>query len=184
MNYSQFSSNLNKTISGVDIAESIYTFGHIIQKSIDDLILVNNIPTSFSTLSEAKEFVNQQNLINKLHEDLTNEVYSNKSKIANIIKEVHDIKVTNNIIEQYIVLAKQKQFSIDPIVFQLREMNHFDRMIDNKIHYILEDKSIIAIDFKSQERLNNILENKSDVIEYMKKNCDNFLKILTVINKE
>ena len=63
-------------------------------------------------------------------------------------------------------------------------MNEFDNIINGKIHYILEDNSVIAIDTKTQQLINNLLENKLDVVEFMKESSDNFLKILDVIIKE
>lgn len=110
--------------------------------------------------------------------------HDNVYKIANLIKEEHDIKVTNNIVEQYIELAINKTFSIDPVIHQIREMNNFDSPIDGKIHYILEDGSKIAINYETQGTINTILSNNLKAVEFMRESSENFLKILSVIIKE
>lgn len=185
MKYSQFSKNLKHTIYGVDIQEHIHFNGHVIQKTIHDDILINNEATSFKTLSEAKRHINQniqvKEIVDNLHEEFFND---NFIKIADVIKEEHGIKVTNNILEQYIKIASDKSFSIDPVIIRIREMNEFDSVIDNKIHYILEDNSKIAVSIETQNVINNILQNNNEAVEYMKKSSDNFLKILDIIIRE
>ena len=183
MNYSKFSSNLNKTLTGVDIRESIYIFGHTIQKTIDGTVLIDNKETYCKDLSEAKRYIVQQMNANNIQQEILDEVYSdNRLKIANIIKEEHNIKVTDNIINNYIELASNKTFTTDSVVHQIREMNKFETVIGEKIQYVLEDSTVIAIDTETQHTLNSIL--KPDVIDYMRENSDNFLKILNVILEE
>ena len=149
------------------------------------IILIDKQPTSFKSLSEAKNHIRYteqaQDIINHLNEDFYTE---HTLKIADIIKEEHNIKVTNTILEQYIEMASGKVFSIDPVILKIREMNDFDKIIDTKIHYILEDNSTIAIDIDTQYVINNLLENKLNVVEFMSKSSDNFLKILAVILKD
>lgn len=185
MYYSQFSKQLKNTVSGMEIRESLHYFGNTIQKTSTDTILINNEVTQFKTLSEAKNHIRYSeqanDIINNLHEEFFSE---NTLKIADIIKEEHNIKVTNRIVEQYIKIASDKSFSIDPVISRIREMNEFDSIIDGKIHYILEDQTIIAIDFDTQIVINNLLENKLNVVEFMKESSDNFLKILDVLIKE
>jgi hypothetical protein len=183
MNYSQFSKKLKETLSGVDIRESIYIFGHTIQKTIDGTVLIDNKETYCKDLSEAKRYIVQQMNANNIQQEILDEVYSdNRLKIANIIKEEHNIKVTDNIINNYIKLASNKTFTTDSVVHQIREMNKFETVIGEKIQYVLEDSTVIAIDTETQSTLNSIL--KPDVIDYMRENSDNFLKILNVILEE
>ena len=180
MNYSDLSKSLKQGIQ-----ESAYFYNHTIQKTSEGIILIDKQPTSFKSLSEAKSYIryNQQakDIINTLHDNFFSE---NTIKIANIIKEEHNIKVSNNIIEQYIKIASDKAFSIDPVILKLREMNEYDSVLSSKIHYVLEDNSTIAIDIDTQIKINKLLENKQDVVEFMSKSSDNFLKILDVIIKE
>jgi hypothetical protein len=183
MNYSRFSSNLNKTLTGIDIQESIYIFGHTIQRTIDGKVLINNKETYCKDLSEAKRYIIQQINVDVIKQEILDEVYSdNRLKIANIINEEHNIKVTDNIINQYIKLASNKTFTTDSVVHQIREMNKFESSIGEKLQYVLEDNTIIAIDTETQNTLNSIL--KPDVIDYMRESSNNFLKILNVILEE
>jgi hypothetical protein len=185
MYYSQFSKKLKETVSGMGIQECTHYFGNTIQITNDNTILINNEVTQFRNLSEAKNHIKYseqaKDIINNLYEEFFSE---NILKIADVIKEEHNIKVTNKIVEQYIKIASDKSFSIDPVVSNIREMNEFDSIINGKIHYILEDESVIAIDIQTQQDINNLLENKVEVVEFMKESSDNFLKILDVIIKE
>lgn len=123
--------------------------------------------------------IDLDNIVN----DYKQTIFDNR-RIASLIKEHHDIKVTNSIIEQYIDLAISKCFTIDPVVYSIREMNCFDNIIDGKINYILNDGSNIAIDIETQEQLNSILETNNNAIEFMKENSTNFLKIINAIIRE
>lgn len=183
MNYSKFSSNLNKTLAGVDIRESIYAYGHTIQKTIDGTILIDNKETYCKDLSEAKRYIIQQINADDIQQEIIDEVYTdNIPKIVNIIKEEHGIRITDVILEHYIKLASNKVFTIDTAVEQIRELNKFDNVIAGKIQYVLEDNTTIAINNETQEILNSTL--KPDAIEYMRENAENFLKILGIIIKE
>lgn len=180
MNFSQFSKKLNNIVSGMDIQECIHFYDTVIKRTTDNIILIDDKVTGFNSLSEAKQFIrNKVDVQFNLCEDFYK---TNTIKIADVIKENHNIKVTNQIIEKYINIASDRTFTIDPVIHQIREMNKFDTIIDNKIHYILEDNSTIAIDRETQEKLNTIL--KQDVIEFMKESSSNFLKILNVILKD
>lgn len=185
MNYYQFSRKLKQTLSGMEIRESLQYFGTSIDRTVDDVILVNNEITEFKSLYEAKNNIKYSEQAKNIVKGLYEQVYTdNKLKIADIIKEEHGIKVTNNIIDQYIDLATSKSFTTDPVVFRLREMNQYDSIIENKTHYILEDGSCVAINNQTQKVINNLLENKTDVIEFMNKGSENFLNILAVLIKD
>lgn len=185
MKYYQFSRQLKQALSGTEVRESLWYFGTPIDKTYDNTILIDNKETGFKSLSEAKDYIKYNRQVQETIKQLSEQVYTeNKLKIADIIKEEHGIKVTNNIIDQYIKIASDKSFSNDPVISRLREMNHYDSIIENKLHYVLEDGSTIAINIETQEVINNLLEHKSDVIEFMNKSSDNFLSILAVLTKE
>lgn len=117
---------------------------------------------------------------NSLEEQAKKELYEELSDniIANIIKEHHDIKVTDTLVESYKQLASSNMFSVDPVVQQIRSINKLDRLIENKLHYVLNDESIVAIDTRTQDKLNNLLQNQTEVIEYMRDSKDNFMYVL------
>jgi hypothetical protein len=51
-------------------------------------------------------------------------------------------------------------------------------LIEGKVHYILQDESIVAISEATQERLNKLLQGKTEIIEYMREGKNNFLHAL------
>lgn len=104
-------------------------------------------------------------------------------RIATIIREHHDIKVTNTLIESYRELAASKIFTVDPIVQEIKKLNKLDSIVENKIHYTLNDNSVVAINEDTQEVLNNLLSKDKQVIEYMRENKSNFFYVLKKIKE-
>jgi len=188
MYYSQFSKRLQKTNakqSLVGILENIYFYSHCIQKTEDDTILVNGIASSHKTLSEAKQHIRYTEEANDIIEEIKENFYKdNRDKIISIIKENHNIKVTNTIIDNYIQIASDNSFSIDPVIQEIRSMNTYDKLIEGKLHYKLNDNSTIAISEDTQSVINTVLQNNTNAIEYMKESSDNFLRILDIIIRE
>jgi hypothetical protein len=119
-------------------------------------------------------------------EEVVKEAYEEipSSKVAEIIKEHHDVRVTDTLIESYVELAASNIFSVDPVICELRKYNKIDRLVENKIHYVLSDKTIVAISEQTQERLNNLLQNQKDIIEYMRESKDNFLYVLDKLEEQ
>jgi hypothetical protein len=74
-------------------------------------------------------------------------------------------------------------FSVDPVVHEIRKLNKLDRLVENKLHYVLEDESIVAIDVRTQEHLNNLLQNQTEIIEYMRESKENFFHVLEQIEE-
>lgn len=180
MNFRQFSKLINNSKTGMDITESIHSYGKNILKSSTNEIFVDGILTEHTTLISAKRAIKNNLIISKLNDNFD---YSEISDgiIANLISEYHTVKVTPNLIDSYINLAESKVFTIDPVVHKIRELNKLDIVVEGKIHYELADKSIVAINTQTQELLNNKLANQLDIIEYMRENKDNFLHILEQI---
>ena len=120
-----------------------------------------------------------------LEEQAKKELYEELSDktIANIINEYHDVKVTDTLVESYKELASSNIFNIDPVVHRIRSLNKLDRLVENKLHYVLADDSIMAIDEATQERLNNLLQNQTEIIEYMRESKENFMHVLTQIEE-
>ncbi len=120
-----------------------------------------------------------------LEEQAKKELYEELSDktIANIIREHHDIKVTDTLVESYKQLASSNIFSVDPVVQSIRSINKLDRLVENKLHYVLKDNTIVAISAGTQERLNNLLQNQTEVIEYMRESKDNFMHVLSKLEE-
>ena len=175
MYFNQFKSKLN----GSGIKSHLYSYGHLIEQS-EDAILIDGISTDFTTLEEARQYIKQTNLAEHLEEEIAKELYSeiSETKIAGIIKEHHDIKVTDTIIESYISLASSKIFTLDPVVENIRVLNKFDKLIEGKLDFELDDGSIVAINESTFNEINNILNEHNDVIEYMRKSKENFINVV------
>lgn len=123
--------------------------------------------------------------VRSLEEQATKELYEELSDntVANIIKEYHEVKVTDTLIESYKELASSHMFSVDPVVQRIRSLNKLDRLVENKLHYVLSDESIVAISEATQERLNNLLQNQTEIIDYMRESKDNFLHVITKLEE-
>jgi 23S rRNA-/tRNA-specific pseudouridylate synthase len=172
MHYSTFSKSLN--------GNSIRSYGHLIQVDESGAVYVDRHATDYKSLEEARQHIIQENISLKLEEEVSKDLYEELSdtRIASIIKEYHDVKVTDTLIETYIKLASSRIFSVDPVVHSIRELNRLDNIVEGKLHYVLEDESVIAIDKTSQENLNKLLDGQTEIIEYMRESKENFLHVL------
>jgi hypothetical protein len=74
-------------------------------------------------------------------------------------------------------------FSVDPVVQDIRLLNKLDRLVEGKLHYVLKDDSIVAISEHTQSRLNNLLQNQTEIIEYMRESKENFFHVLEQIEE-
>lgn len=175
MYFNQFKSKLN----GHNIQSSLYTYGHLIEQT-EDSILVDGVISEFNSLEEARQYVKQNHITTILEEEITKELYEeiDDNKIASIIKEHHDIKVTDTIIESYVSLASSKEFTLDPVVEDIRELNKLDKLIEGKKDFTLKDGSIVAINESTYNEINNKLSNHSDIIEYMRESKQNFINVI------
>lgn len=176
MYFNQFKSKL----SGQGIQLSLYSYGNLLEQTTDNKVLLNGEPTDFSSLEEARQYIKQTNLAEHLEEEIAKELYSeiSETKIAGIIKEHHNIKVTDTIIESYINLASSKAFTLDPVVENIRTLNKFDKLIEGKLDFELDDGSIVAINESTFDKINNILNNHHDIIEYMRTTKENFITVV------
>ena len=176
MHYKDFINRFKKA----GVVESTRSYAHLIEKMEDGKILINNEVTEFSTIEEAREYIKQNYIAQQLEEQASRELYEELSDktIANIINEYHNVKVTDTLVESYKELASSHIFSVDPVVQRIRSLNKLDRLVENKLHYVLKDESIVAIDVRTQEQLNNLLQNQTEVIEYMRESKDNFMYVL------
>ena len=176
---------LSKSLKRSDVIDSIRSYSHLIEKTSDDKILVDGVESKYKSLEEARNFIKQEYISQKLEEQVSKDSYEeiSDSKVASIIKEYYDIKVTDSLIENYIKLASSSIFTIDPVVQEIRHINKLDRIVEGKLHYVLSDDSIIAISEQTQDRLNKLLSNQTKIIEYMRESKENFLHVLEKIEE-
>jgi hypothetical protein len=181
MFYSQFSKSLKKP----NVVESIRSFRQLIERTEDGKILINGLETELQSIEEARQYIKQDYISHKLEEQISKQTYEELSEhtVANIIKEYHDIKVTDTLIENYIQLASSNMFSVDPVVQDIRALNKLDKLVEGKLHYVLNDNTIVAISEGTQSHLNNLLQNQTEIIEYMRESKENFFHVLEQIEE-
>jgi hypothetical protein len=185
MYFKEFSRKLSENISGVKVVNQLHSGGHLIEMTADHVVLIDKELTDFANLEEAREYLKTKYNTKTLEEQIKTEAYDDISnnKIAKIIKEYHDIRVTDTLIESYIELASSKLFTIDPIAQDIRQLNKLDKLIEGKIDYKLTDGSIVAINEYTQCRLNNLLKDQQEIIEYMRESKENFIHVLEQIGE-
>lgn len=176
MNFQQFTKRMKERVCGTKIQEETECHGHTIILSEDGKVFVDFKETQLTSIDEAIQYIKQI----KFEEEIAHELYEEipAVKIANLIKEHHNIKVTNKLIETYIELASSKTFSVDPVVSGIRSLNSIGSIIENKIDYTLDDGSVVVISEETQDMLNSLLEDKYQLVEYMRESKDNFMHVL------
>ena len=181
MYYSEFT----KSIKKAGVCESTRSYRQLIEKTDEGKVYINGIETEFTSLEEAKQYIKEVHISEQLEAQVSKELYEELSDttIANVIKEHHDIKVTDTLIESYKQFASSNIFSVDPVVQKIRSMNKLDNIVEGKIHYVLNDESIVTISEATQEFLNKLLQNQTEIIEYMREGKDNFLHVLERIEE-
>lgn len=181
MYYGQFL----KTIKGADVVESVSSFGHTIELKTNGGVSIDNEPTEFKTLEEARKYIKNKTISEKLEAQISNESYDeiSENQIAKIIKEYHNVKVTDTLIESYIDLASSKLFTVDPVVYEIRKLNKLDVVVEGKVHYDLADGNTVAVSKLTQETLNNLLQNQTDVVEHMRESKENFMRVIEQIKE-
>ena len=176
MQYNQFI----KSITRSNVTETIRSYGYTLEKLEDGSIAMNSLNTEFKNLEEARKYIKSKITSEHLQQEVTDEIYESisENKIAEIIKEHYNVKVTDTLIESYIELASSNLFSVDPVVYEIRKLNKLDSIIENKIHHKLSDNSLVAINEATQIRLNNLLTDQNDIIDFMRESKENFLNVL------
>lgn len=180
MNYNKFI----KTLSGRNVLEQVRSYGHLIEQT-DKSVYVDGQKTSFESLEEARQHIIQEQYKNNIQEQIRTELYSDisENKIASIINEYHEVRVTDTLIESYVELASSKLFTLDPVVQEIRNLNKLDKLIEGKIDYTLNDGTIVAISESTVFKLQELFKDHKDVVEHMRENVDNFLKVIDQIGE-
>lgn len=181
MQYRKFLKSLNES----DTLERISAYGHILEQKTDGTVTIDKVVSEFKSLEEAREYIKNKTISEKLEIQISNELYEEISehRIAQIIKEYHNVKVTDTLIESYIDLASSKLFTIDPVVYEIRSLNKLDIVVEGKIHYELNDGSVVAINRTTQKTLNKLLQNHTDIVEYMRESKENFMSVVQQIKE-
>lgn len=185
MYFKQFHNHIRNAQTGTEVLSQCSCYGSTIVETVDG-IFINNTPTDFTNLEEAKQHIRNQIVQQSINEQITQELYEELSPIviADIITNHHNIRVTDTLIESYIELASSKIFTLDPVVKDIKTLNKLDVVLENHFDFILEDGSKIIISNDTLQHINNIFSNHTDIIEYMRESKENFLSVLSQMIKE
>jgi hypothetical protein len=137
---------------------------------------------SYSEILSPSKKTNSFELVESIILDIYRKLPHNQ--VASIIEKYNDIQVTNTLVEKYIELASSREFTLDPVAFELRKLNKFDyNFLEDKIEFVLEDNSTILISEKDYLNIKEVLESNQEAIDYLKNSKENFLKMLEIIQK-
>jgi hypothetical protein len=157
-------------------------YEHQIIKNENGDYFVDGSPleVKLNCLEEVREYIDLQEAAKKARTLIYEEI--SQEKIANIIKKYNEhTKITSSLVESYITLASSKQFTVDPVLFEMREINRNSNLLQNKIDFVLNDKKTVAISEDTYKKIENLLNNtedKEELINYMRENANNFLCIV------
>ena len=129
-------------------------------------------------LEEAREYVRSYITHKKIIEEVDSHIP--EEKIVTLIKKYHNIdKITSSLVESYKDLASSNLFTLDPVITELKTIN-----IAGKYTYTLDDGSIIAISESTYDMLSEVLEDKYQIVEFMRKSKDNFMHVIKTLREE
>ena len=125
-------------------------------------------------LEEAREYAKNYIDTSIILEDVDNVIP--EEKILNLVSKYHStVKITDTIIESYLELASSNLFSIDPVLLEIKQRSS---SLPGKIEHKLNDGSVVAIDEETQRLLSTLLEDKYQIVEYMRESKENFMRII------
>lgn len=133
---------------------------------------------SFQNLEEARAYARNYISSKKILE--TVDSYIPEEKIVALIKKYHNVdKITSNLVESYKNLASSNLFTLDPVINEMKQVQ-----ISGKRVYDLEDGSTIAISEDTFYFLSDVLDDKYQIVEYMRKSKDNFMHVIKKLREE
>ena len=124
------------------------------------------IYTHKGTSSEERE----QDLVDSIDVSLPEE------RIAECISRHSDTEITDKLVEEYMNKASETDFNIDPILTEIKSGSINE--LRNKLDYVLEDGTKIAISEENQILLNSLLKGKDEIVSHMSENKQNFMEVL------
>ena len=99
-----------------------------------------------------------------------------EEKIVSLIRKHHSIdRITDTLVESYIELASSNIFTIDPVIVEIKQKTS---SLPGKLEYTLEDGNTVAINEDTQKLLTTLLDDKYQIVEYMRESKENFMRII------
>lgn len=144
--------------------------------SKDLKIIINNeeIDYDLKNLEEARSYARSYIDNKKILENIDKSIP--EEKIANLVKKYHNIdRITDTLVESYKELASSNLFSIDPVITEMKQRTS---LFAGKLEYKLSDGSTVAISETTQHKLNRLLDNKYEIVDYMRESKTNFMHVI------
>lgn len=170
--YSKFRQNLKEQQMVLDsfVVEDCQVY---ITKNYE-IIINDEYIGDVTSLEEARSYARKYIEHKKIIEDIDSIIP--EEKVVNLIRKYHDIdKITSTLVESYIDLASSNIFSLDPVITEIKQNSS---QLPGKFEYTLDDGNIVAINESTQKRLSNLLEDKYQIVEYMRKSKENFMHVV------
>lgn len=143
---------------------------------VNEELIKSNVKTLEEASSYIKRYIDNSKILEKVDTLIPEE------KIANLIRKYHNIeKITDTLVESYIELASSSIFTVDPVITEIKQ-NSSSNFV-GKFEYKLDDGSIVAINEDTQKLLNTLLEDKYQIIEYMRESKENFMRIIKEVTQ-
>lgn len=186
MKYSDFKRKVYSSLVESDIVAHELCHGvHLIESS-DGIIFINESVTDFKSIEEARDFVRNVKLQEQLQEEIEEELYEELTydRVAEIIREHYDVRVTDSLVESYVELAASKEFTLDPVVLEISKHNKLDRIVEDRIDFQLKDGSSMVLTEETYQHINKVFGQHSDIINYMKQSVDNFMSVVGALEEQ
>ena len=170
--YSKFRQALNEQQSLLEafVVDECHVYITKDMKIIVDDEYVGDANSLDEARSYARKLIEYKSIVDNIDTTIPEE------KVVNLIKKYHSIdKITHSLVESYIDLASSNIFSIDPVIV---ELNKNSSSLAGKFEFKLEDGSEVAINESTHTRLSELLEDKYQIVEYMRKSKANFMHVV------
>ena len=180
MDFKEFRKKIYSSVLKRDVVAVEVYVGHTIAESASG-VFVDNKPTSFGSIDEAKKSLQLQRRQDRLFKEMWVGQYAKAGThwVAGIIKKHHhDARLTDSLIEKYTNIAAAKEFTPDPAVVEMRVSGDVGQPFCGKVDFTLEDGSKVMVSEELLNTINNVLGRSEAVIDYMKSSQHNFMYVV------
>ena len=146
----------------------------VITKDFKISVNEETVDVEVEDLEEARDYVKSYINNSIILEDIDTVIP--EEKIVNLVSKYHSsVKITDTIVESYLELASSNLFTVDPVLLEIKQRSS---SLPGKIEHRLNDGSVVAIDEETQRILNTLLDDKYQIVEYMRESKENFMRII------
>ena len=166
----------NKLTENSGILNSFIYRGYRVVVSTDYSLTINEEKTGCESKSLEEAIANAREHIDTsiILENVGNTIP--KEKIVALIEKYNITnKITDTLVEAYLDFASSNLFTIDPVLLEIKQKTSY---LPGKIEHTLSDGNTVAINEETQILLNKLLEDKYQIVEYMRESKENFMRII------